>query len=415
MSTPNGPINNGYFDMGAIFKVQQNYLLDLSNSYPGVNNAPLVATYVHELQDQMRNVAKSYEQANTSSSAVLTQQQQMVNIINAEQQRLMEKKNQIDQASMQEQRIALLNNSYRLRYAQYTKIMIVFIIGLAIHIVLRLLSGFFEQIPTFITVLLHIANIVICGAIIIRLYADIQMRDQINFNQIVLPPPIFDVSGAGTPASANFDNLWGGFCYGQECCGPNTVWNSDTSVCDVVVPPTQAVTTGPISMSMPNITTAPITTAPITMSIPITTAMPITTAPITTTMPNITSSPITMSMPNITSSPIRTTMPITTAPIRTTMPITTAPIKTTMPITTPKISIPGPEPFIGNQHMHNIDHHPNTFKPMSKPAANIKQSKNPYMPKHKNMMLPHRQHHRHKRSDETSYMANNPNQYSQYA
>ena len=398
MSTPNGPINNGYFDMGAIFKVQQNYLLDLSNSYPGVNNAPLVATYVHELQDQMRNVAKSYEQANTSSSAVLTQQQEMVNIINAEQQRLLEKKNQIDQASMQEQRIALLNNSYRLRYAQYTKIMIVFIIGLAIHIVLRLLSGFFDQVPNFITVLLHIANIVICGAIIIRLYADIQMRDQINFNQIVLPPPVLDVSGGyGTPSPANFDNLWGGFCYGQECCGPNTVWNSDTSVCDVVVPPTQAVTTAPIAMSMPNITTAPITTMPIT-TMPITTA-PITTAPITTAP--------------ITTAPIRTA-PITTAPIRT-APITTAPIKTTMPITTPKISIPGPEPFIGNQHMHNIDHHPNTFKPMSKPAANIKQSKNPYMPKNKNMMLPHRQHHRHKRSDETSYMANNPNQYSQYA
>ena len=363
-----------------------------------MNNAPLVATYVHELQDQMRNVAKSYEQANTSSSAVLTQQQEMVNIINAEQQRLLEKKNQIDQASMQEQRIALLNNSYRLRYAQYTKIMIVFIIGLAIHIVLRLLSGFFDQVPNFITVLLHIANIVICGAIIIRLYADIQMRDQINFNQIVLPPPVLDVSGGyGTPSPANFDNLWGGFCYGQECCGPNTVWNSDTSVCDVVVPPTQAVTTAPIAMSMPNITTAPITTMPIT-TMPITTA-PITTAPITTAP--------------ITTAPIRTA-PITTAPIRT-APITTAPIKTTMPITTPKISIPGPEPFIGNQHMHNIDHHPNTFKPMSKPAANIKQSKNPYMPKNKNMMLPHRQHHRHKRSDETSYMANNPNQYSQYA
>ena len=205
----------------------------------------------------MRNVAKSYEQANTSSSAVLTQQQQMVNIINAEQQRLLEKKNQIDQVSMQEQRIALLNNSYRLRYAQYTKIMIVFIIGLAIHIVLRLLSGFFEQIPTFITVLLHIANIVICGAIIIRLYADIQMRDQINFNQIVLPPPIFDVSGAGTPASANFNNLWGGFCYGQECCGPNTVWNSDTSVCDVVIP-----TTSPTVIPMLSFNTCLLYTSP---------------------------------------------------------------------------------------------------------------------------------------------------------
>ena len=401
MSTPNGPINNGYFDMGAIFKVQQNYLLDLSNSYPGVNNAPLVSTYVHELQDQMRNVAKSYEQANTSSSAVLTQQQQMVNIINAEQTRLMEKKNQIDQASMQEQRIALLNNSYRLRYAQYTKIMIVFIIGLAIHIVLRLLSGFFDQMPNFITVLLHIANIVICGAIIIRLYADIQMRDQINFNQIVLPPPVLDISGSGTPAAAaNFDNLWGGFCYGQECCGPNTVWNSNTSVCDVV---NSISSPSPSSYNpMPSVNANTFTTAPVLTTI----------APTMTSLTPTTKVPIvTIPVPTMT-----TLAPTTPVPTMATLaPTTPVPTMITLAPTTPVPTTNSIEPFIGNQHMHNIYNHPNTFKPMSNPAANIKHSKNPYMPKNKNTMLPHRQHHRHKRSDENSYMANNPNQYSQYA
>ena len=40
--------NDGNFDLSGVFQVQRNYLTDLSNSYPNVNNAPLVAKYVLE-------------------------------------------------------------------------------------------------------------------------------------------------------------------------------------------------------------------------------------------------------------------------------------------------------------------------------------------------------------------------------
>lgn len=205
MTTPQP--NAGYFDLAGVSKVQQNYLLDLSNSYPNVNNAATVASYVNELQNQMKGLSQSYVDANTSGAAVLDQQNKMIEIVDAEHQRLLQKKYLMDQAASQQDRIALLNNSYRLRYAQYTKIVIVIIIGLCIHIVLRLIGSYFTQVPTLPLVLLHIVNIVVCLIIVTYIYADAQMRDQIDFNQLNIPPP----NTTGTPAvssSPSTGNFW---------------------------------------------------------------------------------------------------------------------------------------------------------------------------------------------------------------
>ena len=63
--------NNGNFDLSGVFHVQKKYLTDLSNSYPNVNNAPLVANYVLDLQNKIKNTGESYEKANTSANNVL--------------------------------------------------------------------------------------------------------------------------------------------------------------------------------------------------------------------------------------------------------------------------------------------------------------------------------------------------------
>ena len=84
--------NEGKFDLSGVFQVQQNYLTDLSNSYPNVNNAPVIAKYVLDLQNKVQDVAKSYDEANTSSDNILTQQDDMIEIVKTEQDRLLEKK-----------------------------------------------------------------------------------------------------------------------------------------------------------------------------------------------------------------------------------------------------------------------------------------------------------------------------------
>lgn len=307
MSTPspaNGHgSNNGHFDLTGISNVQKNYLMDMTQSYPNVNNAATVALYVNNLQNKLQGLSQSYVDANTSGAAVLNQQNQVIDIINAEQQRLNEKQYLMNQTKVQQDRIALLNNSYRLRYAQYTKIVIVLIIGLCIHIVLRLIGSYFTQVPNGFLILLHVINILVCLIIISYIYVDILSRDQINFNQIDLPPPT--LNGVGGPAAApDSGSLFGDLgigCVGEECCGNGTTWNSALGVCGT----TNVVTPAPASTPAP--TTLNTTSAP-----PTSTAMPSPSPTQYNPVPVSTPGPAPTTMPIATSSPgsAPTTMPV---------------------------------------------------------------------------------------------------------
>ena len=231
--------NQGKFDLSGVFDVQQDYITDLSGSYPNVNNAPLVAKQVLKLQDKIQDVTKSYKDANTSANNVLTEQNNMMDIVSDEQKRLNEKKFLIDQAEMEQRRKVTLTNSNRLRNAEYTKIILVFVFMVIVHIVLLLISkhAFDGEVPEGVSsflVLLHIINLSICLSIATYIYFNIQSRSQIHFDQLELPPP--DLSGAATsaPAISNYNNLFKdlGVCVGDSCCGSETKWNSTTKTCE---------------------------------------------------------------------------------------------------------------------------------------------------------------------------------------
>ena len=119
--------NKGKFDLSGVFHVQDKYLTDLSNSYPNVNNAPLIANYVLDLQKKMKKTTDSYKKANTSADNVLTEQNKVIDIVEKEQERLEKKKMLIDQVDGEERRKALLTESNSLRKAAYTKILLVLI------------------------------------------------------------------------------------------------------------------------------------------------------------------------------------------------------------------------------------------------------------------------------------------------
>ena len=78
------PNNNGNFDLSGVFHVQQNYLTDLSNSYPDVNSAPLVASYVLDLQEKIKKNNDVYKSANTSANNILNEQNKMIDIVESE-------------------------------------------------------------------------------------------------------------------------------------------------------------------------------------------------------------------------------------------------------------------------------------------------------------------------------------------
>ena len=242
--------NQGNFDLSGVFHVQQNYLTDLSNSYPDVNNAPLIANYVLDLQEKTIDVDKSYQVANSSADAVLTQQNNMIEIVSKEQQRLDEKKFLVDQAEMSEQRKVLLTDSNRLRTAEYTKIILCVVAGLTIFVILRMIKSRFIEEPSTqnidtLFIILHIVNFIIWTIAIFYIYVNIQSRSHINFNQLELPPP--KLSGVSTPAVANYNNLFSdlGVCVQKSCCSSETKWDPTTKTCIIPIEPFSSLNTYP--------------------------------------------------------------------------------------------------------------------------------------------------------------------------
>ena len=237
MSNNENDNNKGNFDLSGVFHVQNKYLTDLSNSYPNVNNAPLVANYVLDLQEKMKKTTDSYKKANTSANNVLTEQNKVIDIVAEEQERLEKKKFLIDQAETEERRKALLTESNRLRKAAYTKLILIMILCIVIHIVLFLCVRFFFEEPidssiNTIFVLLHIFNFAIWTLVAFYIYIDIQSRSHINFNKLELPPPAL-LGNNSAPAVSDYSNLLKdlGLCYSDNCCGEKTVWDDKSGVC----------------------------------------------------------------------------------------------------------------------------------------------------------------------------------------
>ena len=253
--------NTGNFDMSSIFSVQEKYLLDLSNSYPNVNDAPRIAMYVNELQNQMSDLSDRFNTANTSSTSILDSQQNMLNIVNEEYDRLESKKQLIDSVDAQQHRVTLLNDTYRKKYAQYTKMTIVVVIGLLIHVFLTWMSDYLSIIPFAVFVLLDMVNIIVCLIVITNLYSDMMSRDKIDYDKLDLPPPLRDLntnsssSFATAPAPSSGS---GTFCVGQVCCDTvhGAIWDPVTMRCIApqvpqIVIPTQPVVIAPTQPPAP--------------------------------------------------------------------------------------------------------------------------------------------------------------------
>jgi len=150
------------------------------------------------------------------------------------------KKQNIDNALESQHRTATLNESYRQRYIQYTKMVIVVVISLAIIIAVIFLGRFFTVIPSFIIDVLIFIVMLSATFICYFIYADIAIRDKMYFDEINLDNPTIltpDQLSKQLKVQANAGNLLGSInligCVGNDCCSTGTVWDPSNSVCVV--------------------------------------------------------------------------------------------------------------------------------------------------------------------------------------
>lgn len=223
--------NIGNFDLSSVFHVQQDYVNDITTD--NANNAPEIVEFVNNVQTKLGTLSNQFKSANSSSQSVLAHQQDMLDIVNAEKLRLEQKKQLIDSADLQQKHVMLLNDTYRKKYMEYTKIVIVVVIGVFFHVLIRMLSDYL-QIPEVVYIVFHIVNILLCSIAITTIYANIQSRSNINFDKIEIPPPKTGPAAASSSSSSNKPrDLFGSFCLGEECCDTNNgvVWDDTLQMC----------------------------------------------------------------------------------------------------------------------------------------------------------------------------------------
>ena len=182
-------------------------------------------------------IRDSVAQHDASLNATLTKQSQVNELLEAEINRLNTKESQIKDAQEGQKRVLMLNESYRMRQAEYTKLIIASVFVFAIVILIKYLRASFTILPDAVYTLIHI---ILFSALIIYamvIYINVSSREKTNFNRLDIPTPDVVKSAedkrnekrkkAGYLMGVSDSDL----CKGAACCNDITKWSEETGKC----------------------------------------------------------------------------------------------------------------------------------------------------------------------------------------
>lgn len=229
------------FDLSGLLQIQKDYLFDLSAlTLPNSQ----VGGYVNQLQGKLNTIYSDYSTSNISNISNQNNLNQVSTILDNENSRLENKKQQIDNQLFSQQRLIELNDSQRKKQSQYNYIILVIVIAIIIFILLYKIQIWLPIIPSFITNLLLIILIFSVVVYVSILLMNINNRDSLYFDKIRLNSPV------STDASSNLlnqqkeaekGNLFNSIydpnrCAGPACCSANSKWNPYINKCDIICP-----------------------------------------------------------------------------------------------------------------------------------------------------------------------------------
>jgi len=226
-----------YTDLNGIIDIQTQYLSDLSGIPTSSGNYDIV-NKIPELQRQLNAVYTKYQTNSDSVNDIIDHQSEMNRIIKNEKNRLDKKQKNVDDAVFSQRRILEFNESYRKRMVQYTKMVIVVIIALALIFGILILKNRFPMIPPGAFDLMMIIIIFISLIVLYLFYVNISARDNTDFDKLALNNPKIltaDEIAKQKEEAVSSGNLFGtmSICVGGQCCNSSngTVWDSGNSVC----------------------------------------------------------------------------------------------------------------------------------------------------------------------------------------
>lgn len=236
---PNHVLPSAYFDISGMFNLQKKFINILPNT-TGIS-------YIDNISYNLQELQNNYLSSNISVTDILTKQNDMEKILNTESQRLNNKKQSIDSAYEGKMRSIQLNESYRLKQNEYTKIVKVVIIVLVLIIILVYSSKEFTNVSSHVFEV-AISIVLACGVILVyTLFSNIRSRNNTNFNEIATNSTISNSdtndSNENNINNKKYDNFLDdvesglknglNFCVEDICCDKGTVWDKNKKRCVV--------------------------------------------------------------------------------------------------------------------------------------------------------------------------------------
>lgn len=179
--------------------------------------------------------------SNNTGPLIMEKQQEMNDIISFEQSRLAQNEQNINDLVNSKERAIQLNMNYIQRKKEFKKILIGFIIALAIVMVFVVLK-IYLPIPSSVITLVTIVVFSVFGIFSFNTYVKIQNRDEMDFDKVKMKSPnvlssvqiqnqLMDnskISKSGTDVLSSNDL---GLCSGSACCANGTVWDVSGQIC----------------------------------------------------------------------------------------------------------------------------------------------------------------------------------------
>lgn len=231
------------FETPNIVTLQKNLITNLGDKDELMNTLALKADALNTA------VSKS----NTSILPTLTKQSDVQAVLDREATRLQERKQAIDNAGVGQQRLIDLTRSATQRSRAINNIYIVGVVGLLLYLAIRFASGL---LPEMVTDVLMIVVVSVTLLMMLKLYADVQRRNNMDFDMIGLGEPSKMVgktaggssgSGSAGAGAGLIESRIGGGCVKEACCPEGTTYNEKYAICVPNEAPYSAVKSGSVS------------------------------------------------------------------------------------------------------------------------------------------------------------------------
>ena len=218
-----------YMDISGMFNIQRSMVQSLP-----VDSNPTTQAALSNVSNSLNNLYNSFINTGVTTLGTLDHQQQMMGIVNTEHDRLNKKKDDINSAMIGKQRALELNESYRLRYQQYMKMLTVVITTLLLVIFFSHLNGRFPGVPSFVWEILSIIVVSSGIVIIYYMFKDLLSRSNVDYNELAIPQPNGNLAGNTISGDGDLSLLSGmnfNMCVGSSCCNDGTHWDDGNAVC----------------------------------------------------------------------------------------------------------------------------------------------------------------------------------------